>query len=46
MGTNSGIEWTDHTFNLWVGCTRICPAFDLCYAQGWAKCAGEMMPCR
>lgn len=23
MGANSKIEWTDHTFNPWIGCTRI-----------------------
>ncbi|MFW7270325.1 phage Gp37/Gp68 family protein [Gluconacetobacter sp. Hr-1-5] len=41
MGTNSGIEWTDHTFNPWVGCTKISAACDHCYAEGWAKRAGH-----
>ncbi|MBB2199844.1 phage Gp37/Gp68 family protein [Gluconacetobacter sp. 1c LMG 22058] len=41
MGANSGIEWTDHTFNPWVGCTKISPACDHCYAEGWAKRAGD-----
>ncbi len=27
------IEWTDHTFNPWIGCTQISPACDHCYAQ-------------
>lgn len=29
---NSKIQWTDHTFNPWIGCTRISPACDHCYA--------------
>ncbi len=41
MGANSAIEWTDHTFNPWVGCTKISPACDHCYAESWAKRAGE-----
>ena len=32
MAENSGIEWTDHTFNPWWGCTKIAPACDDCYA--------------
>lgn len=27
------IEWADHTFNPWIGCTQISPACDHCYAQ-------------
>jgi protein gp37 len=30
---NSKIEWTDHTFNPWVGCTKVSPACDGCYAE-------------
>lgn len=30
---NSAIEWTDHTFNPWIGCTQISPACDHCYAM-------------
>jgi protein gp37 len=41
MGENSAIEWTDHTFNPWVGCTKISPACDHCYAEGWAKRTGQ-----
>lgn len=41
MGANSGIEWTDHTFNPWVGCAKISAACDHCYAEGWAKRAGH-----
>ncbi len=41
MGENSKIEWTDHTFNSWVGCTKVSPACDHCYAEGWAKRTGQ-----
>lgn len=41
MAENSRIEWTDHTFNPWVGCTKISPACDHCYAEGWAKRTGQ-----
>lgn len=40
MAENSGIEWTDHTFNPWVGCTKVGPGCDGCYAEAWAKRAG------
>ena len=33
MGANSAIEWTDHTFNPWIGCTKVSPACDGCYAE-------------
>lgn len=32
MSENSKIEWTDHTFNPWIGCTKISPGCDNCYA--------------
>ena len=32
MAEKSKIEWTDHTFNPWQGCTRISAACDHCYA--------------
>lgn len=41
MVENSAIEWTDHTFNPWVGCTKVSPACDHCYAEGWAKRTGQ-----
>jgi protein gp37 len=31
------IAWCDHTFNPWVGCTRVSPACDHCYAAVWAR---------
>lgn len=40
MAENTKIEWCDHTFNPWVGCTKITPACDHCYAEGWAKRTG------
>jgi protein gp37 len=40
MGENSKIEWTDHTFNPWTGCTKISPACANCYAEAWAKRSG------
>ncbi len=40
MGVNSKIEWTDHTFNPWVGCSKISPACAHCYAEAWAKRSG------
>jgi protein gp37 len=39
---NSNIEWTDHTYIPWVGCTNIPgvnggpSAYDHCYAEGMA----------
>lgn len=33
MAENSGISWTDNTFNPWIGCTKVSPACDFCYAE-------------
>jgi len=33
MGENSAIEWTDHTFNPWVGCTKVSDGCKNCYAE-------------
>jgi protein gp37 len=30
---NSKIEWTDHTFNPWIGCQHVSPGCDHCYAE-------------
>jgi len=30
---NSKIEWTTHTFNPWVGCTKVSPGCENCYAE-------------
>jgi protein gp37 len=41
MGADSKIEWTNHTFNPWVGCAKVSPACTSCYAEGWAKRTGQ-----
>jgi protein gp37 len=33
MGELSKIEWTDHTFNPWIGCQKVSPGCDHCYAE-------------
>ena len=33
MAENSGISWTRHTWNPWMGCTKVSPACDGCYAE-------------
>src|SRR5690242_18927228 len=33
MAENSKIEWTDHTFNPWIGCQHVSPGCDHCYAE-------------
>jgi protein gp37 len=40
MGKNSSIEWTDHTFNPWWGCTKVSPGCENCYAETWARRVG------
>ena len=30
---NTKIEWTDHTFNAWIGCTKVSPGCKNCYAE-------------
>lgn len=42
MAENTKIEWADHTFNPWTGCTAVSPACDHCYAEGWAKRSGHV----
>jgi protein gp37 len=48
MGAQSKIEWTDATFNPWLGCTKVrrrwgAPsACDFCYAEKWAKRSGQV----
>ncbi len=32
MGETTKIEWADATFNPWIGCTKVSPACDNCYA--------------
>lgn len=33
MAENSSISWTRHTWNPWMGCTKLSPACDGCYAE-------------
>ena len=40
MARDSRIEWTDHTFNPWWGCTKVSAACDHCYAETWARRIG------
>ncbi len=36
MSTNSGIEWTEATWNCLIGCTKVSPGCLLCYAMTMA----------
>jgi len=51
MAAQSKIEWTDSTFNPWVGCTKVAraggapSACDYCYAEKWAKRSGQVEWC-
>lgn len=33
MADNTKIEWADATANFWIGCTKLSPACDHCYAE-------------
>jgi protein gp37 len=33
MGENSNIAWTNHSFNPWIGCTKVGPGCEACYAE-------------
>lgn len=33
MGENTKIEWADHTFNPWMGCTKVSEGCRNCYAE-------------
>lgn len=33
MAEKTGISWCDATFNPWMGCTKVSPACDNCYAE-------------
>lgn len=37
MAETSGIAWTRSTFNPWIGCTKIGPGCDGCYAEALDK---------
>lgn len=37
MGLNTEISWTEHTLNLFRGCTKVSPLCDHCYAEREGK---------
>ncbi len=37
MSANSKIEWCDHSFNPWIGCTKVSPGCANCYAESYDK---------
>lgn len=41
MVENSKIQWTDHTFNPWIGCTKVSPGCTNCYAETQRKRFGH-----
>ena len=40
MAETTKIAWTKSTLNPWLGCTKVSPECDHCYAEGWAKRSG------
>src|SRR5215471_9677768 len=50
MAEQTAISWADSTFNPWIGCTRVSPACDKCYAarenehRKWAAGWGTGVP--
>ena len=41
MGATTAIEWTQHTFNPWWGCTKVSAGCTNCYAETLAKRYGH-----
>jgi protein gp37 len=37
MGENTNIEWADHSWNPWRGCTKVSPGCANCYAETWSR---------
>jgi protein gp37 len=37
MGEKTAISWTDHTFNPWIGCTKLSQGCARCYAESQNK---------
>ena len=33
MAQNTKISWAHHTFNPWVGCSKVSPGCKFCYAE-------------
>lgn len=50
MAESTAISWADATFNPWIGCTKVSPACDFCYAErdngrrGWVPGWGPGIP--
>lgn len=42
MSDTTNIEWADSTFNPWMGCTKVSPACDHCYAERDTKRFGRV----
>lgn len=36
MGKETKISWTDHTFSPWIGCSKVAPECEHCYAVRYA----------
>ena len=41
MGENTKIEWCDATLNFWIGCEKIAPGCENCYAASMVKRFGQ-----
>jgi protein gp37 len=41
MGEITKIAWADSTWNCFIGCSKVSPACDNCYAEQWAARAGR-----
>lgn len=41
MGKETGIAWTDHTFNIAWGCMKVSPGCKHCYAETFSKRTGH-----
>ncbi len=45
MGKNTGISWTNHSFNPWMGCARVSPACGGAKGVGGANSALALASC-
>ena len=41
MAKTTKIQWADATWNPFIGCTKVSPACDNCYAEAWARRCGR-----
>ena len=44
MAENSGIDWTEHTWNPVIGCDKVSPGCDNCYAEALTKRFAKNFP--